>query len=130
MKDVYVIGGAVAAAGSTSERERGHQIVVNRAERADGSRRIHDDPPRIDHVTKLADNFIVARENDCRMSQSSGMVHVHTHPKRLSDGLGSIDSEYRKQLLDRQRMFAAYSVNRCNQQLGVWLNGKTDKAGD
>ncbi len=33
--DIYVIGGAVAAAGATSEGEGGHQIVVNAAHRSD-----------------------------------------------------------------------------------------------
>ena len=36
--DIDVIGGAVAAAGAASEGEGGHQVVVNRAQRSDGSR--------------------------------------------------------------------------------------------
>ncbi len=68
--DIYVIGGAVAAAGPASEGEGGHQIVVNRAQRSDGARRVHNDPPRVDHLAELADDLIVARENNRRMSQA------------------------------------------------------------
>ena len=52
--DIYVIGGAVAAAGPASEGKGGHQVVVNAAQRSDRSRRIHDDPPRVDHLAELA----------------------------------------------------------------------------
>ena len=127
---IYVVGRAVAAAGPASEGEGGHHVVVNAAQRSDRSRRIHDDPPRVDHLTELSDDLIVARENDRRMSKPAGMIHVDAHLERLIDRFRPIDREHREQLLDRQRMFAADALNRRNQELGVRLDRKTDHAGD
>ena len=98
---VDVVGGAVAAAGPASEGEGGHHVVVNAAERSDGSRRIHDDASRVDHLAELADDLVVARENDRRVSQSAGMIHVHADLERFIDGFRPIDREHREQLLDR-----------------------------
>ena len=75
-------------------------IVVNATQRSDGSRRIHNDPPRVDHLTELADDLFVARENDRRMSEPAGMIHVHAHLERLIDGFRPIDREHREQLFD------------------------------
>ena len=73
MKDIYVVGGAIAAARPASKGKSGNKIVVDRAQCSDGSRRIHNDPPRIDHLCELADNLLVAREDDRRVSESSRM---------------------------------------------------------
>src|ERR1035438_6022306 len=48
MKDVYVIGGAVATAGPATEREGRHHVVVHAPQRSDRSRRIYDDAARVD----------------------------------------------------------------------------------
>src|SRR5580765_141170 len=128
--DIYVVGRAVAAAGATSEGEGRHEVVVDGAQCSDRARRVHDDPPRVHHLTELADDLIVTRENDCRVSQPAGMVHVDTNLERLVDRLRSIDREHREQLLDRKGMFAAYALNRRNQELSVWSHGKTGKTGD
>ena len=127
--DIYVVGGAVAAAGAASERKSGHQVVVNCAQRSDRPGRIHDDPPRVDHLAELADDLIVAREDDRRVSQPAGMVHVHAHLERLIDGFRSIDRQHREQLLDRQRMFAAHALNWRDQQLGVRLHRQDRRSG-
>src|SRR5271167_2330272 len=65
---IYIVHRAVAAAGPTSEGEGGYHVVVNATQSSNGSRRIHNDPPRVDHLTKLPDDLFVARENDRRMS--------------------------------------------------------------
>ena len=78
----------------------------------------------------LLDDLIVARENDRRMSKPAGMIHVYAYLERLIDRFRPIDREHREQLLDRQRMFAAYALNRRNQEFGVRLDRKTDQAGD
>ncbi len=98
--DVDVVGGAVAAAGAASEGECRHKIVVNRAQRSDGSGRIDDDPSCVDHLAELADDLIVAREDDSRVAEPTGMVHIDAYPERFVDGLCSIDGEHWKQFLD------------------------------
>ena len=99
--DVDVVGGAVAAAGSAAEGKGRHHVVVDCAQRADRARRIHDDPPRVDHVAEFANDLVVAREHDRRVSQAAGVVHVHADSQRLVDGLRAIDRQHREQLLDR-----------------------------
>jgi hypothetical protein len=98
---VHVIGGAVAAGGSAAEGEGGHHVVVNTAQRSNGSRRIHNDPAGIDHLTEPCDDLIVARENDRRMSKPPGMIHLDTDVERLLHRLRAIDREYGEQLLGR-----------------------------
>ena len=128
--DIDVVGRAVAAAGAASERERRHHVVVDAADRSDRARRIHDDPSRVDHLAELADDLVVARENDRRVSKPSGMIHVHADLQRLIDGFRPIDRQHREQLLDRERMFPADALDRRNQELGFRLHGKADDAGD
>src|SRR5208283_1768166 len=128
--DVDVVGGAVAATGAASEGEGRDQIVVNRAQRADRSGRIHDDASGVNDFTELADDFVVVREDNGSMSEAPGMIYVHAHLERLIDGFGSIDRDHGKQFLDRQRMVPAYAVNPRNQKLGLRLDGDSGETRD
>ena len=122
MIDINVIRGAVAAAGPASEREGGHHVVVNATNRSDGSRRIHNDPPGVDHLAELSDDLIVAREDHRRMSNSAGVIHVDAHLERLIQRFRPIDREHREEFLDGERMFAAYTLDRRDQEFGVGLD--------
>src|SRR5271167_2352284 len=123
---IDIVHRAVAAAGSAAEGEGGHHVVVNATQRPDGSRRIHNDPSRVDDLAELPDDLFVARENDRSMSQSAGMVHVYAHLERLIDRFRAVNREHWEQLLDRQRMFPADTLNWSNQELGAWLDRQTD----
>ena len=94
--DVDVVGGAVAAAGAAAERERRHHVVVDAAQRANRSRRIHDDAPGIDHLAELADDLVIVREDDCGMSEPADVVHIHADLQRLLRGLGPINRQHRE----------------------------------
>ncbi len=98
--DVDVVGGAVAAAGAAAERKGGHQVVIDAAERANRSGRVHDDSAGINDLAELTDDFVVFGENDCGMSEPSQAVHLHTNLQRFFGGLGAIDRQHREQLLD------------------------------
>ena len=58
------------------------------------------------------------------------MIHVDANAKRFVDGFRAIDGEHGEQLLDRQRMFAAYALNGCDQQLRLRLYPQAAHARD
>jgi hypothetical protein len=58
------------------------------------------------------------------------MVHVQAHPERLRNGFRPIHRKHREKLLYRQRMLAAHTLNRRDQQFCIRLHRETDKAGD
>ena len=58
--NVYVVGRAVATAGTASERKSGHQIVVNASDRDGLSRGSRGSCLHRDQLPELADDFVVA----------------------------------------------------------------------
>src|SRR5947209_13135654 len=77
--NIDVIGGAITTASSAPEREGGDEVVVNRTQRADGTRRVDDDPAGVDHISEIANNLFVARENNSSVSEASRVIDVHAN---------------------------------------------------
>ncbi len=86
--------------------------------------------PAFISLAELPDDLFVAREDDRRVPQAAGMIHVDAHLQRLIDGLRPIHRKHREQFFDRQRMFAADALNRRDQQLGFRLHGYANQTRD
>ena len=94
--DIDVVHRAVASARPASKREGRHHIVVDAAERSNRSRRVDDDAPGVDDVGELADDLIIAREDDRGMPDPTGVIHVHANLQCLVNRFRAIDRKHRE----------------------------------